>query len=62
MEQQPWWVYGLIAAGCAILYIVVKVMEGHVKDPFGLEIMGWIVGVIGVIMVLCAMNGLGIFT
>jgi hypothetical protein len=60
--EQPWWVYGLIALGCALLFLLVKVVENKVmKDDDDLGFLSLVIGIIGFFAAFQAADALKIF-
>jgi len=60
--EQPWWVYGLIALGCALLFLLVKVVENKfMKSDDDLGLLSLVIGVIGFLAAFQAANGLKLF-
>jgi len=59
--HEPWWVYGLIAFGCALLYLLAKVVEHRIKDDGMMFMMTWTVGLIGFCAAIKSADMLKIF-
>lgn len=58
--DQPWWVFGLIALVCAILVIVVKVLEKKVlNDDMDLDLLSMGLGIISFLTAIMMMGKLG---
>lgn len=48
--EQSWWVYGSIALGCALLFLLAKVIESKfMKEDEGLALFQLIIALIGLI-------------
>lgn len=61
--EQPWWVYGLVALACALLYLLVKVVERKFMDEEdGLDFMSFVIGIIGVLAAYKAVITFGLIT
>ncbi len=59
---QSWWVYGLIALGCALLFLLVKVVENKfMGEDDDLGFMSFILGLIGFLAAIQAANALRLF-
>ena len=60
--EQPWWVYGSIALGCAFFYLLIKVVESKlVKEDDSLGIFSFVVGLIGFFAAYQAADALKLF-
>lgn len=61
--EQHWWVYGSIALGCALLFLPIKVVENKfMKEDDSLDILSYIVGLIGFFTAYQAAEALKLFS
>lgn len=61
--EQPWWVYGSIALGCALLFLLVKVVENkYMKEDDDLGFLSLIIGFIGFFAAYQAAEALKLFS
>jgi len=55
--EQPWWVYGSIALGCALLFLLVKVVENKFMEEYDdLGFLSFVIGFIGFSAALAALQ------
>ncbi len=60
--QEAWWLYGLIALGCVLLFLLVKVVEHKVmKEGDSLDMLSFAVGFLGFLFALKALDTLKFF-
>jgi len=61
--EQPWWVYGSIAVGCAVLFLLTKVVEHKfMKEDDELGFLSLVLGFIGFFAAYQAADALKLFS
>lgn len=61
--DQPWWVYALIAAGCLVSYLLVKIVESkYIKEDEDLAFLNFVLGFIGFFAAYKAAEVLNMFS